>query len=474
MSSTATISQIAQIASQHGDLQLRDTAHDAESNRVYVPVYSRFGNAQKRSMTVFLAYCGLVATTSTTSILTAIPEIVDSFHIKATIVSGSNAVCLLFMGFSACFWGPWADTFGRKSAYLGSTALFFLSSLGTALSQSLEAFFFFRALSACQGSAFLVLGSSSISDIYHPTERATSLGWFLTGVMVGPAFGPILGGIIVTFTSWRVIFWLQMAMCGLALLMGLFVLQETLQQPRFLELKGRGFRDISATFWQWTNPIGIIKLWGHKNLLCVSLASSALVWNMYSLLTPIRIVLNPRLNLTSPLESALLYIAPGAGYFVGTLIGGRWADRVVKPWVRKRGVRVPEDRLRSSLVFMGVILPSSMLLYGLAVDQRIGIVPLPVICMFFHGVAQLAAFPSLNTYILDVMQRRSGQASASHYLMRYMFAGVSTASCLPMIDSIGVGWTSTISSAMLFICAGLVLLTISAGKSWREGPSSED
>ncbi|KAM5356708.1 hypothetical protein ACJ41O_003354 [Fusarium nematophilum] len=393
MSASATASQCS-VQTQRtnvDDLELDSIRQDAEPNRVYVPVYSRFSNVQKRSMTAFLAFCGLLATTSTTSILTAIPEIVHTFETNATVVSVSNAVYLLFMGFSACFWGPWADIFGRKSAYIGSTLLFFLSSLGTALSPSLPLFFTFRALTACQGSAFLVLGSSCISDIYHPTERGTSLGWFLAGVMVGPAFGP-------------------MALGGVALLMAVFVLRETLQKPRFTELKGRGAWGMSVTLWQWSNPAGVLKLWGQKNLLC-SLASSALVWNMYSLLTPIRIVLNPRLNLTSPLQSTMLYIAPGTGYFVGTLIGGRWADRVVKSWMRKRGVRLPEGRLRSSLLFLGVILPGSMLLYGWTVDRRIGSILLPVICMFFQGVAQLAAFPSLNAYILDVMQHKSGQAS---------------------------------------------------------------
>lgn len=78
---------------------------------------------------------------------------------------------------------------------------------------------------------------------------------------------------------------------------------------------------------------------------------------MYSLLTPVRYVLNPRLNLTTSLQSVMLFISPGAGYIVGTLIGGRWADYTVKTWAKKRGYRLPEDRLRSSLLFIGFILP---------------------------------------------------------------------------------------------------------------------
>jgi MFS family permease len=140
-----------------------------------------------------------------------------------------------------------------------------------------------------------------------------------------------------------------------------------------------------------------------------ALASSSLVWNMYSLLTPIRYVLNPRFDLTSPLQSGLFYIAPGCGYLFGTFFGGRWADHIVKKWIGIRGERVPEDRLRSCLFSMGVIVPGCMLIYGWSVEKRVGGIALPVIMMFLQGVAQLFCFPSLNTYCLDVMQGRSAE-----------------------------------------------------------------
>lgn len=87
--------------------------------------------------------------------------------------------------------------------------------------------------------------------------------------MFGPSFGPLLGGIIVTFTSWRVIFWLQVGLSGLALLQAVFVLHETLQHPRYTELRGQGFRPVLATLWKWSNPATVFGLFGKKNILCV-------------------------------------------------------------------------------------------------------------------------------------------------------------------------------------------------------------
>ncbi|KAK1635840.1 putative MFS transporter [Colletotrichum phormii] len=415
--------------------------------RVQVPVYSRFRPLQKRTITAIAAFCGFLAQVSTTSVLAAVPEIVATYNTTANVVSISNAVYLAFMGLSSFIWGPWADIFGRRSAYLYSLTLFLVFTIGTALAPQLELFFLFRAFTAFQGTSFLILGSSCISDIYHP---------FLSGTTIGPAFGPLLGVIVVTFTSWRVIFWIQASLAAIALVLVFFCLPETLHRSR--EGEGRA----------WTSPKMLVKIYGNRNMLLIYLASSSLVWNMYSLLTPIRYVLNPRFHLTTPLQSGLLYIAPGLGYVVGCQIGGRWADYTVSSWIRKRGIRLSEDRLRSSLVFLGLMLPGSMVLYGWTLDKRFGGISLPIICMFLQGIAQLAAFPSLNAYILDVMQHQNGEASDSHYLMRYIFAGLATAVCLPLIEAIGVGWVSTMSAGIQFICAGLGYLTVRLGEGWRQ------
>jgi len=218
-----------------------------------------------------------------------------------------------------------------------------------------------------------------------------------------------------------------------------------------------------------TYLVGVIYLYEYPNLLSVGIASSSLVWNMYSLLSPIRYVINPRFHLTSPIQSGLFYIAPGCGYLFGTFFGGRWADRTVKIWIKKRnGERVPEDRLRSCLVALGVVIPGCILVYGWSLEKEVGGIPLPVIVMFLQGVGQLFCFPCLNTYCLDVMQSRSAEVVAGNYLIRYLFACAGTAVCLPAINAIGVGWFSTISSVFLVASAGLTWAVTIWGRGWRE------
>ncbi|KFY06032.1 hypothetical protein V492_08177, partial [Pseudogymnoascus sp. VKM F-4246] len=320
-----------------------------------------------------------------TTVLSAIPEVASEYNTTGT-------VCI-------------------------STAfLFACCSLGTALSPNLASFFVFRILTAFEGTSFLIVGAAVLGDIYRPTERATAMGWFLSGTLIGPALGPFIGGIIVTYTSWRVIFYLQTGLAAVGTVLSYFLLPETIHQTKTHLLKGLPLRKQASVLAQLTNPWRVIALFKYPPLTLISLCSSSLVWNMYSLLTPIRYVLNPRFGLTSPMQAGLFYLAPGAGYLAGTFMGGRWADHTTKKWIEIRGERVPEDRLRSGIPFLGIAIPASVLIYGWSVDQAVGGIPVPVICLFVQGVAQLFCFPSLNTYCLDVLPELGAEVIAGNYM----------------------------------------------------------
>lgn len=331
-------------------------------------------------------------------------------------------------------------------------------------------------LTAFSATAFLVIGPAVIGDLFHPTERATALSWFYTGALVGPTVGPLIGGIIVTYASWRVIFWLQTGLAAVGIAGPVFLLSETLVVDEnskktilaSLPTTAEKVRYLARV----TSPLRpICLLLRSGNLILVALGSGSLVWNQYSLLTPIRYVLNPRFHLSTPLQSGLFYLAPGTGYIFGTLFGGRWADYYVRRWTAKRaGQRVAEDRLRSCLGFMGIAIPASMLVYGWSVDQAVGGIALPVVFMFLQGVAQSFCFPSLNTYCLDVAQARgrSAEAVAGNFMVRYLFGAVGSAVVLPAIEGVGVGWFSTISAGLMVLGTAGLCACVRWGAGWRK------
>jgi MFS family permease len=109
----------------------------------------------------------------------------------------------------------------------------------------------------------VAMSTSSLVQV----ERATALGWFLSGTLLGPALGPLLGGLIVTYKSWRVIFWLQSALAGAAVILVLFLLPETIHRKKSQDLKGLSRKDYYHKLWTLTNPVRVISLYRYPNLL---------------------------------------------------------------------------------------------------------------------------------------------------------------------------------------------------------------
>ncbi|KPM43059.1 hypothetical protein AK830_g3445 [Neonectria ditissima] len=420
-------------------------------------IYERLSPGRKGAVVAVLSFMALLSPISSTSVLAATPEVAATYNTTGSVVNVSNAAYMVVMAISPVVWGPMSQVFGRRPVALITAAMFFLLSVATALAPNLACFIVFRAASAFGGTAPILIGPAVVG-----------------GTLVGPAFGPFLGGIIVTYTSWRAIFWLQTALVGVGALGIYFVVVETAHHMKITELEGRSQWNKTKAVLRMISPVRVLLLFRYWNIVLVAGGSSSLTWNMYSLLTPIRYVLNPRFHLDTPLLSGLFYLAPGFGYLLGTFVGGRWADYTVKKWIKKRGgVRIPEDRLRSAVPFIGLVIPGCMLVYGWAVDQRVGGIAVPVVAMFAQGVAQLFCFPSYNTYCIDVMPGQGAEVAATNFFMRYLMGCVASAVVLPAVQAIGIGWFTTVSAAYLMVSALGTLAAIRWGKGWRESTAAK-
>lgn len=116
-------------------------------------------------------------------------------------------------------------------------------------------------------------------------------------------------------------------------------------------------------------------------------------------MSSIRHIINPRFNLISPLSSGLFYLAPGVGFLIGSVVGGKFSDVTVRRYIRKRNnIRLPEDRLNSSLIWLLLVLPLGASIYGWSIEKHWGGMTLPIVSSFVYGFGLMASFSSLNTY----------------------------------------------------------------------------
>jgi hypothetical protein len=92
-------------------------------------VYDRFPPHRKIMIVVLLSFCSFLAPISSTSVLSATPEVAAEFHSTGTVLDISNAIYMLMMGVSPMIWGPLSEVYGRKRVCPLFSSFFFFAGL---------------------------------------------------------------------------------------------------------------------------------------------------------------------------------------------------------------------------------------------------------------------------------------------------------------------------------------------------------
>jgi hypothetical protein len=116
--------QYASIIPEEGRLQMQRTistiSHHDMADVGYVAtgdmdeIYNRFSNRRKTIIVTVMSFCSFLAPISSTTVLSAVPEVAATYNTDGSIINVSNAMYMLFMGLSPCFYGPYGNIYGRK------------------------------------------------------------------------------------------------------------------------------------------------------------------------------------------------------------------------------------------------------------------------------------------------------------------------------------------------------------------------
>jgi len=109
--------------------------------------------------------------------------------------------------------------FGPRNLYLLSIGAMAIGSLGSLFAWNWASLIFFRMLSGAGGGMIPQLSQAIFYQIFPPHQRGMALGFSLMGWSIGPAFGPFMGGNLLEFASWRVIYVISLLMSGAGTLM---------------------------------------------------------------------------------------------------------------------------------------------------------------------------------------------------------------------------------------------------------------
>jgi EmrB/QacA subfamily drug resistance transporter len=216
---------------------------------------------------------------------TALPRIVTELH-GGALYTWSVTIYLLTATISGPIYGKLSDLFGRRPIFLFAISLFLVASIFSGLSQEMWQFIVFRGLQGLGGGAVFPVALAVVADLYTPAERGKYLGLF--GAMFGIAslIGPAIGGLITDNLSWHWIFFVNVPIAAISLVM-IWRLLPPIRRPdavRHIDYLGAAvFTGAIAPFLiglsnkqtagaQWTDPavgglivlglvVGVIFIW---------------------------------------------------------------------------------------------------------------------------------------------------------------------------------------------------------------------
>lgn len=144
-----------------------------------------------------------------TVVSTAMPTVVGDLggiHLYSWVFTAY----LLTSTVTVPLYGKLADLYGRKPVLLFGIALFLAGSMASGLSRSIQALIAFRALQGLGAGAMQPITLTVVGDIYDLEERARMQGVFAAVWGVAGLIGPLLGGVIVSWLSWRWVFFINL------------------------------------------------------------------------------------------------------------------------------------------------------------------------------------------------------------------------------------------------------------------------
>jgi EmrB/QacA subfamily drug resistance transporter len=157
----------------------------------------------------------------------ALPAIRADLNISERALSWIFSLYVLFNLIGTPIMAKLSDIYGRRWIYVLDVSIFALGSLITALSPNITILLIGRAIQGFGAGGIFPVASAVIGDTFPPEKRGGALG--LIGAVFGLAFliGPILGGVILSFASWKWLFLINLPVALVVILMAMRSLPAT-------------------------------------------------------------------------------------------------------------------------------------------------------------------------------------------------------------------------------------------------------
>jgi DHA1 family bicyclomycin/chloramphenicol resistance-like MFS transporter len=381
------------------------------------------------------------------SALTAVAPLATDMYVPGfpalgrTLHAGSSAVQLTMTAFLAglvigqLVFGPISDGIGRRRLLIGGTAGFTVFSLASAIAPNIAALTATRFLQGVAGAAGMVLARAVLTDRFHGAELPRYFAALAQIMGIAPIAAPVLGGLVLSISTWRAVF-VVLAALGIVLLLG--VLRAV---PESLPPERRHGGGIGSTFRAMGSLVRFRAFMGY--VLTLGFAAAAL----FSYIAGSSFVFEDIHGVSASVYS--LIFATNA---VGMLVGGFCFSRLAH--------RVRLNKLLTAGVVIATIGTSAQVALRLLVGETLAGT---WITLFVSIGAIGLIFPSTMSIGQGLGRRAPGAASALLGGFQFLLGALAS----PLVGVFGTTSSLPMAAIMLISMACACLALFGLARPWE-------
>lgn len=363
------------------------------------------------------------------TIFPAFGAIGDELHATPIAVQQTVSVYLIAYALMSLLHGPLSDALGRRRVILVSMVVFASASVGCALAGSIEMLLAFRALQGVSAGAGLIVGRAIIRDCFEGVAAQKLMSTVSMIFGVAPAIAPIVGGWVVAFARWPMIFWLLAAFALLLWLACIALLPETHPPERRSELSARelvrSYRLILSD--RAFYPLALTGSLNFNALWIFISSAPAIVLHLLKL---------------DAQHFAWLFVPAISGMMLGAFLSGRIAGRLSAASTVRFGYMLMLCASAANIA-AALLLP----------EPR---VPWSVLPIGLYGVGIGITFPTLTLLLLDRFPQHRGAVSSVQAFISLVISAIIAGLISPLL-----------STSMLHLALGALFATVFGFVAWR-------
>jgi EmrB/QacA subfamily drug resistance transporter len=187
---------------------------------------ARFGPRYRWLATVTVMLGTISAVLTTTTVNVAIPDIMGAFGIgqdRAQLLS-TAALAAMTVGMLLNAW--LIERYGQRRLFVGALLVFIAALMVAGMAPNEHVLIGCRIVQGCIAGILQPLSMYTLFRVFPPNQRGMAMGFFGMSVIIGPALGPTLGGVMIEHFNWRAIFYIAVPAAAAGVLLGTIFMPE--------------------------------------------------------------------------------------------------------------------------------------------------------------------------------------------------------------------------------------------------------